>query len=74
MQVTLDDRTTTVAPEEAARRLGLEQSTLANWRWSGRGPVHIKVGGRVRYRLVDLLEYLEAHSRKSTCDPGLEAA
>jgi predicted site-specific integrase-resolvase len=66
----LEDRATTVAPDEAARRLGVEPSTLANWRWSGNGPRFVKVGGRVRYRLADLADYLDGQVRSSTSDPG----
>ena len=66
---TLDDlnaRATTVPPDEAAARLGVEASTLANWRWSGHGPRHVKVGSRVRYRLSDLADWLDEHTRRST--------
>jgi len=70
---TLEDRTRTLPPEEAARRLGVEASTLANWRWSGRGPSYVKAGGRVRYRLSDLAEWLDGQTRASTSDPGPSA-
>lgn len=62
----LDARATTVGVEDAAGRLGLQPSTLANMRWSGRGPTYIKCGGRVRYRLMDLAEWLDAQARSST--------
>ena len=70
MQVTLDERTATVAPEETARRLGVKQSTLANWRSSGRGPRWCKVVGRARYRLHEIAVWLDAQTRTSTSDPG----
>jgi predicted site-specific integrase-resolvase len=66
----LDARLVTLGPDEAARRLGVESSTLANWRWSGRGPKYVKLGGRVRYRAADLAEYLDSRTRRSTSDPG----
>ncbi len=66
----LDARATTVSPAEAANRLGVEPSTLANWRWSGRGPRHVKVGGRVRYRLVEISQWLDSQTRGSTSDRG----
>jgi predicted site-specific integrase-resolvase len=66
----LDSLSTTVGPTEAAKRLGVEASTLANWRWSGRGPRYVKVGSRVRYRLVDLAAWLDKQSRSSTSDRG----
>lgn len=62
----LEARATTVSPTDAAERLGVKASTLANWRCSGGGPAYIKVGGRVRYRLVDLADWLDAQTRLST--------
>lgn len=71
--MTLEDQTATYAPEDAALRLGVEVSTLANWRWNGRGPRFVKCGGRVRYRLSDLARYLDEQTRGSTSDPGPSA-
>lgn len=65
----LDSRTMTVSPEDAADRLGVQPSTLANWRWSGGGPRYLKVGGRIRYRLCDLAEWLDSCLRNSTSGP-----
>jgi len=73
MGTTLEDRTVTLAPEEAARRLGVEASTLANWRWNGSGPSYCKVGGRIRYRVGDLASWLDAQTRRSTSDTGPHA-
>ena len=69
----LEARARTVSPEEAAERLGTQRSTLDNWRWAGKGPRYIKVGGRVRYRLVDLADWLDTRVRTSTSDPGTDA-
>ena len=46
---------------EAAEFLGLTPNTLMAWR-SRRlpGPAYIKVGGRVKYDVRDLLAYLES--------------
>ena len=66
----LEARTVTVSPAEAATRMGLQPSTLANWRWRGGGPRYIKCGGRVRYRLSDLAGWLDEQTRTSTSDPG----
>ena len=70
----LEARATTVTAEEAAKRLGVRASTLANWRWRGGGPAYVKVGGRVRYRLRDLACYLDRQLRTSTSDPGTDAS
>ena len=69
----LEARVTTLSPGEAATRLGLEPGTLANWRWSGRGPMFVKLGGRVRYRLADLAEYLDRQTRTSTSQGSPDA-
>jgi predicted DNA-binding transcriptional regulator AlpA len=48
---------------EAALMLALEPQTLAKWAMDGRGPKLIKLNARViRYRLSDLLAYIEASS------------
>ncbi len=72
-QATLEALTVTVDTLEAARRLGLSAGTLRNWRVTGTGPLHIRVGGRVRYRLADLAAYLDGQTRQSTSDPGSHA-
>ena len=51
---------------EAARRLGLSQSTLAKLRLNGNGPVYCKLGRRVLYRPADLAEWLAKNRRRST--------
>jgi len=43
---------------EAAEFLGLSEDTLPRWRWSGIGPVYLKVGRTVKYRLSDLETFL----------------
>ena len=63
-----DARARTVSPEEAADRLGVRPSTLANWRWKGGGPRYLRVGGRIRYRLCDLADWLDVQARTSTSD------
>ena len=42
---------------ELARRWGLSHRTLERWRWRGEGPAFMKLGGRVVYRLEDVLAY-----------------
>ena len=69
----LEEATTTISPAEAAQKLGVEASTLANWRWAGRGPRYIRVGSRVRYRLADVASWLDSRTRRSTSDGGTHA-
>ncbi len=54
----------------AADFLGVSTRTLEGWRLRGGGPVFIKAGRSVRYRLTELLEWSEAQRRTSTSDQG----
>ena len=42
---------------DLARRWRLSPRTLERWRHIGTGPRHLKVGGRVLYRLDDIEEF-----------------
>ena len=53
---------------DAARILGLSQSTLAKLRLTGNGPAYCKLGRRVVYRPEDLSEWLAEKRRRSTAD------
>lgn len=64
----VEARTLTLSPKEVAECLGIGVATLANWRWAGRGPRYVKVGGRIRYRVSDIMAYLDAQTRNSTSD------
>ena len=43
--------------EELAERWVIAVRTLEGWRNAGKGPVWLKIGGQVRYRLADVLAY-----------------
>ena len=60
---------------EAADYLHLKVATLRRWRWAGRGPVFVRVGGRVRYDLADLDVFIAAGRRSSTTasEPPVES-
>lgn len=60
----------TYSAKQAAKVLGVNVRTLANWRVRGYGPQYVKVGARVRYRGSDLEAYLADRTRKHTSDPG----
>ncbi len=53
---------------ELSRRLGVACRTLERWRWQGLGPKFIKIGGRVKYRLVDVEAYEQSRLCQSTSD------
>ena len=55
---------------ELAARWSISARTLERWRWTGEGPAFLKIGGRVVYRLEDVLAYEQARQRRSTADRG----
>lgn len=46
-----------LTPEELAERWKIAVGTLENWRYLGKGPLWLKIGGQARYRLADVLAY-----------------
>lgn len=60
--------------EEVAEILQLAPLSLGRWRQTGEGPRFVKFGrGRtapIRYRLTDILEFIDRSVRSSTCDTG----
>lgn len=48
---------------EAAERLRVSVPTLRRIRVSGHGPAWVKIGGRARYPLADLVAWLSEQSR-----------
>lgn len=53
---------------QLANRWGVSEATLERWRAEGIGPVFLKLGGRVMYRLEDIEGYEEECLRKSTSE------
>lgn len=53
---------------EAAKLVGLSESTLAKLRLNGNGPVFCKLGRRVVYRLADLEQWLQSRTARDTSD------
>lgn len=51
---------------EAAEYLGMSRSFLRQSRMKGTGPIFIKLGRMIRYRLSDLNAFVESRERKST--------
>ncbi len=70
-QIAIEPTRRLLKEDEAAQILSLEVATLRRWRWSGRGPLFLKLGGAVRYDLADLDAFIEFSRRESTSDPGL---
>jgi len=42
----------------------ISMQTIANWRSLGTGPVYTKIGGRVMYRMDDVVEWENSRRRK----------
>jgi excisionase family DNA binding protein len=61
MATTMKEADRLLTEQEAAKVLDLEPGTLRHWRCDRRKYHlrYIKVGGAVRYRLSDLLQWLE---------------
>jgi hypothetical protein len=43
--------------------------TLERWRWLGQGPIFLKLGGRVVYRIEDIEAYEANHMQANTNGP-----
>lgn len=51
---------------ELCNRWQVSEATLERWRPEGIGPIYVKLGGQVRYRHEDVLEYEATCLRKNT--------
>jgi hypothetical protein len=60
------DRKRCVCEKIAGPYVGASPRTMQAWRVQGKGPVYLKLGRAVRYRICDLDDWLEANRRKST--------
>jgi hypothetical protein len=56
--------------KDLAARWTISSRTLERWRWTGDGPAFLKIGGRVVYRLEDVLAYELDRLRRSTAERG----
>jgi hypothetical protein len=52
-----------------AKRWLISPRTLEGWRWQGRGPRYLKIGGRVVYRLFDVEVFEAASVHANTVGP-----
>jgi hypothetical protein len=52
-----------------AKRWLISARTLEQWRWQGRGPRFLKIGGRVVYRLSDIEAFEAARVHVNTIGP-----
>jgi predicted DNA-binding transcriptional regulator AlpA len=68
MRTMMTNAAKVITTAEAARFLGLSESTLAKMRLNGNGPIYCKLGRRVVYRPVDLDEWLQSRTTRDTSD------
>lgn len=59
--------------KELADRWTISHRTLERWRWAGEGPVYMKLGGRVVYRVSDI-EAFEKAVIQSTAEQQISAS
>ena len=62
-----------ITQAELARRWRLSPRTLERWRWQGKGPAYLKIGGRIVYRKEDVAEF-EIQQRKTSASMLSESA
>jgi len=59
LESSLDLSARLLSSDEVARLLVVPVTTLYTWRYKGTGPKAFKVGKHLRYRLADVLTWLE---------------
>lgn len=59
---------------ETADLLRVSARTLQRWRLTGDGPPFCAFGGRRLYARGDVMSWAKTQRRRSTSDPGTEAA
>jgi len=57
-----------LSQSDLAKRWGVGEGTLENWRSQGIGPVFLKLNNRIAYRQEDIVAYEAKSLRKSTSE------
>lgn len=55
---------------EVADMLGLSTKTLESWRWRKVGPRYLKIGRLARYRMSDVMAYIQGLIEKEAINQG----
>lgn len=55
-----DTRTEFLSLQEVAQKLGVTEKALYHWRYGGVGPPSYRIGGRIKYRIDELEEWIKA--------------
>jgi hypothetical protein len=56
----------TLSERDSAQYIGFSTAALRIWRRAGRGPAYLKFNRNIRYRVVDLDAWLQAHRVETT--------
>ena len=56
---------TLLTPDETSALLGIPVKTLAHWRTQRTGPLALRLGSHVRYRVSDLQAWLEERAEEA---------
>lgn len=64
----MSEKLRAVTASDAAKLVGLSESTLAKLRLYGNGPIYCKLGRRVVYRPADLELWLQSRAVQDTTD------
>ncbi|WP_049757693.1 helix-turn-helix domain-containing protein [Magnetococcus marinus] len=52
-----------ISPKQAASMLGIEVTTLSNWRVSKRYPLsYVRIGRKIMYRLQDVEQFIQSRA------------
>ena len=65
-QTTISHNPAFLTPLALANRWSLNPNTLSQWRWNGRGPLYLKIGRRVLYRLEDVQSFEDKKCRQNS--------
>ncbi|WP_290480558.1 MULTISPECIES: helix-turn-helix transcriptional regulator [unclassified Hyphomonas] len=63
-------QTTLLSPRQVEEQYGPSVSTLAKMRLTGTGPVYVKLGRRIAYRIEDLESWVLTNRFRSTSEYG----
>ncbi|MBT3844237.1 MAG: helix-turn-helix domain-containing protein [Gammaproteobacteria bacterium] len=63
---TREDLPSLLTQKQLADYTGKSEATLERARWAGEAPKFVKLGRHVRYRAVDVLEWIESNIKTSS--------
>jgi hypothetical protein len=68
----MENQSKYLTPDMVEERFHIKKGTLANWRCQGRGPLYLKLGRKVLYRLSDLETWSDYNKVKTIDQMGGE--